>query len=253
MKRSQSTGSFGEVTGQHKAGLTTGGHYGDAGLLEGTGGTFATTGQLTRNHHSASTGSLGFRKSPFQSSGRSLLGGGGSHFMQDMIYFPRQAFMLGTYNELYAEQEWQKELAFLRDLFVATDTDGSGEISMAEFAACMRNPNSKRIFAERFGLQPHQGNAFFKILAGNDSEISLESWMDTLQTLMKNGDTVDTLLKSRRGGGHPDQKDHASPKKSKSRIGKGPSDYRQVHGEEMYHGGAGNSRFFFQLQTTKVS
>merc|ERR1719159_1326164 len=87
-----SDGDFSPISQQVKAGLSTGGHYGDAGLLDkhgdgGTKSTFTTTGQLTRGRNAASTGSLGFRKSSFQSSGKAVLGGSGAPFVQDMLYF----------------------------------------------------------------------------------------------------------------------------------------------------------------------
>ncbi len=57
-----------------------------------------------------------------------------------------------------------------------------------EFAT---HPVTRKIFATRFGFQPHQKDQIFAALVGAETEISYSKWMNSMYDLMKQIDAND--------------------------------------------------------------
>ncbi|CAD7957386.1 unnamed protein product [Amoebophrya sp. A120] len=102
--------------------------------------------------------------------------------------FPSSLQLYETYHNRYGWVSKLKELAFLSDLFRAIDTDRSGAINKQEFDISMAHPETKKIFAIRFGFQPHQRDKVFQVLADGDGEIQYRRWMSYLFSLMATDD-----------------------------------------------------------------
>jgi len=99
--------------------------------------------------------------------------------------FPPSTQYFDDYNHAYGWVRKLKELAFLSDLFNEIDKDGSGLIDKEEFTLFATHPTTKRIFASRFGFQPHQKDKIFLAISGGEEEISYDKWMNYLYNLMK--------------------------------------------------------------------
>lgn len=86
----------------------------------------------------------------------------------------------------YDELQKQRDLQFIKDLFLEVDTDGSGYIDFEEFKACMNHPNTFRIFNQRFGLQKHQTALVFSAFdVDGDNSVSLKEFLETCTFLMQ--------------------------------------------------------------------
>jgi len=99
--------------------------------------------------------------------------------------FPTTMQYYETYTQAYGWTEKLKELAFLSDLFREIDQDRSGYIDKEEFTIFATNPTTKRIFASRFGFQPHQQSTIFSKISGGEEQISYFKWVTYLYALMK--------------------------------------------------------------------
>lgn len=102
---------------------------------------------------------------------------------------PRQQLNV-TYSEAYGWVQKMKELAFLSDLFQTIDADGSGFIDHDEFTLFATHPVTKKIFASRFGFQPHQKDKIIQAISGGKESISYESWMTFMYNLMRKASEI---------------------------------------------------------------
>ncbi|CAD7945093.1 unnamed protein product [Amoebophrya sp. A25] len=119
---------------------------------------------------------------------------------QVITTFPTSLQYFETYHHAYGWVSKLKDLAFLSDLFRSIDTDGSATIDKNEFDISLAHPETKKIFATRFGFQPHQRDKIFQVLANGEKCISYRRWMTYLFSLMEDGDRVREFSASGRPG-----------------------------------------------------
>lgn len=100
--------------------------------------------------------------------------------------YPKKSFFIQDYRHAYNHVEQMRELKFLRELFLSADTNHSGDVDYDEFQACMLNPETARIFMQRFGFQPHMAVEIFRSLDSDGSgEVDVEEWIAKLKILME--------------------------------------------------------------------
>lgn len=110
--------------------------------------------------------------------------------LQDLLARPpRDAPVGGAYQRpfkvAYDHLQREQELSFLEETFRALDSDGSGQVSYAEFVTCINDPATFAILNRRFGVQRHETPRIFRALDIDGSgEVSLNEWMETCKVLM---------------------------------------------------------------------
>jgi len=78
----------------------------------------------------------------------------------------------------------QRNLRKVDELFLATDADGSGNISVDEWYLAMRQPSAQATF-KALGMQPHQAGAIFRAFDQNeDGQLSHAEFMIGLHKLL---------------------------------------------------------------------
>mmetsp|Transcript_86362 Transcript_86362/g.241678 ORF Transcript_86362/g.241678 Transcript_86362/m.241678 type:complete len:230 (+) Transcript_86362:118-807(+) len=88
-----------------------------------------------------------------------------------------------NFEDAYEGLSRNRNIVRLERLFLLTDVDGSGDISVEEFCSALRLAPTQAMFA-RLGIQPHQAMLFFKAFDTNgDGMLSLEEFLNGLMRL----------------------------------------------------------------------
>lgn len=88
------------------------------------------------------------------------------------------------FERAYKQLSEQRNLRRLEALFMETDTDGSGEISLQEFREALRKPWIQRSFS-LLGVQPHQAEVIFKAMDKEQvGELSIHAFIHGLETVV---------------------------------------------------------------------
>mmetsp|Transcript_50474 Transcript_50474/g.141272 ORF Transcript_50474/g.141272 Transcript_50474/m.141272 type:complete len:176 (-) Transcript_50474:27-554(-) len=111
---------------------------------------------------------------------------------------PRDCRIRGTYQRPYTEAYRQlakmQEFRILEETFKSVDLDGSGQVTLQEFQACMQDPVTFCVFNKRFGLQLHETPRVFRALDRDGSgAISISEFVETCRHFMdvvQEGDVI---------------------------------------------------------------